>query len=452
MRQKIISILIILAIIDSNILFAAPYLGEKGLVVTSGLTNDLQEAAYESKNTEKFKTYFDRSDKEIIYWITVDLIQLKNIATIQSVEWYSPDGKVWFKEIRDSLSTSARSALGAKSVKKEAVFILKTNDIPENLGGVWAVRFIWNDNVVDERYFSFDKKYMSPDDVQISELRKNIILYNKGIEASNRDSIFKLESFLSYGSKDPYHIQKINKPRISFRPTDKIKYTLNIEPRYLGSYDLVYMFLFSPDGKVKKKSLDWPYRPNTMNRPSALFTEDIDFKKILNGEDAHKYLGLWKIQTHYLKADMKIDERYFYLDLQERITIDSQDIKKVDEKASRDEVLSALDKGERRTIEEEPSSSFNKKLRETKKIKIGMSKDEIIAILGKPDHIATNQYDDAEVLIYIDPRNMIYLSRPDTIGTDLIAAGIVCAANILAAQKLKVIIKNDRVVGVNQGP
>lgn len=51
-------------------------------------------------------------------------------------------------------------------------------------------------------------------------------------------------------------------------------------------------------------------------------------------------------------------------------------------------------------------------------------------------------FSDAEVLIYTTPL--------DFYGTDLVGAGIAIAIDILAAKKLKIIIKDGKVVGINQ--
>lgn len=434
--------LVLTSLLICNVAFANPYRGEEGLVVRSGLTDNGKSVGCETESHGKAKLSFNRDVKKIIYWITVDLAQLKSYDTLQSVEWYMPNGKIWIKENRDVFKEG--SLIASKSCKKDILYTLKTGDIPRELDGVWALRFLWSDRPIDERYFRFGTGGADPSDLEISELKKKIRTYNDAMFKSELNSQYKYASYLCTDSKGYYHEQTIFQPRFSFLPDEKIKYTLNLIPSSLGQMPIMRLFIFSPDGKIQKKYILAPFAPMTAYKQSALCEQKIDLKKITMGmPDIKGSSGLWKLQAYYLDTDMPMDEKYFYIDPEARDNISPDDITLIDGRITKEGIVNSLDWGEKKVIENAPKLNWNKDIRSRKKLKVGMSKNDVIAILGNPDKIITDEYDDAEVFIYLKPR--------DIIGTNLPSAGIALAIDILAAQKLKIIIKDDHVVGIRRG-
>jgi hypothetical protein len=236
-----------------SIVSAEPYLGEKALIISSGLTDRFSYKERDIKSESNYKKHFGISSKEIIYWATVKT-KTNGLDTFQAVEWFSPTGKLWLSQTRKYLG-EADPFQGSDICQK---YMLPTNNIPQ---GVWMVRFSWNGNHIEDRFFSFGNDSNVLSGLKVKELRDNVYNFDKSMKLSDRgDRLLKINSSLSLGSREVLRKQEIFNPNYSFCSNEEFIYTLNV---YGGSLVLgpgVYVYVFYPSGALYDAKKIWVNR------------------------------------------------------------------------------------------------------------------------------------------------------------------------------------------------
>lgn len=453
MIEKTICIVVSLLLSLSGISFGMPFRGESELLLNSGLTDNSKQAGG-SKSV--FKNVFSPG-KKIIFWATVtkkkeDVMKYN----IQSIEWYAPDGKIWYKD--NNYASSSGSFMFDRPGEKTLSFKLSTDAISSDREGVWAVRFVWNSNVMGEHYFTYAKDPTPPTADQINALKNKIKRYEHSIAISNKSNYYKLSSHFARDVKKLYKIQEVFRPDVVFSPNEQIIYMLNYDSTEFGLYSQIpqsCIYLFSPDGKLRKiQDNKWMYDAGDPDYICG-FRDKIDFKKLI-GDNKDLY-GIWKLICYIPIVNQNFDERYFYIgnDLSVEITRDA--VEALDKKIDENEIVKSLNWIAQMDRDKAISQGRNKESKV--RIDVGMSKDEVLRFIGQPQKILTNKYDDAVVWIYTSAsegvRNSTYstevahgVSSRTNLGTGLIAGGVFIGLSMLMPNKLEIVIKDDIVVSV----
>lgn len=445
MFKKITTGLILLIFI-SSIVLAEPYLGEKAFVISAGLTDKFSYKEMDTASENNYKKHFGTSSKEIIYWATVET-KTKGLDTLQTVEWFSPTGELWLSQTRKYLG-EADPFQGSDICQK---YELPTSDIPT---GVWMVRFIWNDNNIEHRYFSFgDSNSLS--DTKIEELKNKVSSFDKSMKLSNKgEYLLKVNSALSLESKDVLRKQKIFKPNYSFSPDEELVYTLNVYGGKLVLGPNVYVYLFSPSGMLYDNEKIWVNRDRGPDY-FAMFKRKIK----VDDKSSDNPIGLWKLVAYYVDNDQILDERYFYIG-KERKEISQKDIDVLEGRIKNEDLYNALYAQDKRVVDEWRKLHKNQFIGI---IKNGMTKEYILNLLGQPDKIDNKLYDDAEVWVYQDVEKSVANAIKDSganyqilhgtgnVGHDLVGGAIytIISAGIgaISTNKLELVMKDGKVVG-----
>lgn len=421
-------------------------MGERAFIISSGLTDKFNYRERNAASENNYRKQFNPSSKEIMYWVTVKT-KTKGLDTLQVAEWYSPTGELWLRQTRKYLG-EADPFQGDDICHK---FTLLTKDMSQ---GVWMVRFIWNGNRIEDRYFSFGEREGIPTDLKIKELNDRVGIFTRSMDLSNgREYLLKVNSYLSTDSRDVLRKQEIFNPNYSFNPEEEFVYTLNA---YGGSFVVgssVYSFLFSPSGKLYDKKDMWIQRDRAPDY-FALFKRKIKIRN--QGSDYVK--GLWKAISYYVNNDQVIDEKYFYIDNTHR-ELSQNEIDTLDKKISTEDIYNALYAQDKRIVDAWRKSH---KKQFIGIIKNGMTKEYILSLLGKPDRVNTKLYDDSEVWVYQDVQKSIanamkysavdyqILHGTGNVGRDLIGGAVYtiisAGIGVISANKLEIIMKEGKVV------
>ena len=455
-------VILCVAFLCSNVI-AEPFRSQSQLLTGTGVTDNPKEVGVIGKSEANFQNIFFPG-KDIIYWTSTSRKKNDVIEYVQSVEWRSPDGKIWFKENQNVFNKY--SIYFGDTISKELSFILKTKEIPVSLQGVWSVRLIWNNSIMDERFFYYGKDATSPAEEQINSLKKRISGHDKALALSSRDSIYKISSYLSKGTKRFIAQQEVSQPSISFSQNDeKVVYTLNFDCKKWGLYGHlfeIHIFLFSPDGKFFKKFTV----SRAINSGDAdclfLFKKEWNFNKLIGNNE--KLYGLWKLIAYISLEDIAFDERYFYVGPNSNYQITASDIQALDSKIDKNDIFDNLPWVSKCELKNYRSSAEGRLLKQKPfRITVGMSKDDVIKKLGNPNKIITNRYDDAVVLMYTDLVKAIanglvdggfYTLTHGPINGDRTVIGMILysafsvGTSALLANKLEVVVKDDIVVAV----
>lgn len=291
--KKILGIIVFVFLLLPVALLAAPFHGESELFLGSGLTDNIKLIPSDITSGVKGKDVF-APGKDIIYWAAISRKKDALIKYIQSIEWYSPDGKMWYKENRDAFSSPSLYFGGSKA--KILQFTLKTKTIPPDKEGVWAVKLIWNNSIMNTSYFVYGDESVSPTLSQIADLKNKMQQYDRSISISNKGNYYKFSSHFSRGSKKLLETQEIFRPDIVFGIEEQIFYTLNYDSKEFGLYSSIPrsdIYLFSPDGKLREiLDHEWLYDSRDPDYICA-FRRKIDLKKLINKNEG--LTGLWKL-------------------------------------------------------------------------------------------------------------------------------------------------------------
>ncbi|MFH1428864.1 MAG: hypothetical protein ABIH39_03870 [Candidatus Margulisiibacteriota bacterium] len=453
--RRVICLMFSYFLMMNTLCFAVPFRGEEELIIDSGLTNDPKQVSSRSEDVPRFQDIFSPG-KKIIFWAKVSRGKDDIMKYLQSVEWYAPDGRIWYKENQQVFGTI--SLMLDTSLKKTVRFELNTKKIPNDMQGVWAVRFIWNNSVINEHFFTYSKYPTPPTADQIAVLKDKMQRYDRSIAFSNKSDYYKLSSNFAREIKKRYKTQEVFNPDVVFAPDEQIVYMLNYDSKEFGLYSEVSsskIYFFSPDGKLQTKQD--PYWLYSASDPDYIcgFRAKIDLQKLTKG-DKNLY-GVWKLVVYVPLVDHNFDERYFYIGEDTLFEITQATVVDMDNKVSEDELVESLNRWERHEREKAKELAKNKKPKV--RIDVGMSKDEVVRLIGQPQKVITDRYDDAVVWVYTsindglkDPMNSVtankVVSDQTNPGTGLAAGLVVTGILAFMPNKLEIAIRNDVVVGI----
>ena len=423
--------------------FAMPFRGQSELLLGSGLTDSSRDVG---SSESIFKNAFS-ADKKIIFWATVIKKKEDVMKYILSVEWYAPDGKIWYKENKEAFYSA--SVMFGGVAEKTIEFTLNTKNIPSDKRGVWAAKFIWNNSVISEYYFTITADPVPPTTDQINELKNKMRRYDHSIAISNKSNYYKLSSHFARNVKNYYKSQQVFRPDVVFSPDEQIIYMLNYDSTEFGStssFPDSNIYLFSPDGKLRKFQFNqWMYT----NDADYIygFRDKIDLGKLV-GSNKDLY-GIWKLICYIPNINQNFDERYFYIGDNPSVEITKDAIETLNKKIDENEIVKSLN------MFQQNSRDLAIKLGRTKqsriRVDVGMSKDEVLRLIGQPQNILTNKYDDAAVWVYtsisaeardgVDSAvaTNVFWDRTN-LGTGLIAGGVVAGLCLIMPNKLEVVI------------
>lgn len=420
--------------------YAEPFKGEASLITASGLTDK-----YDPKDIETYKKIFGEKVKTIKYWVDFSK-DTGGIGSIQSVEWFSPDGALWFKETNDFFD------LGTLFMPKilENVYALSTKNIPH---GVWVVRFIWNDNLIEQHYFSYGTN-KEPSESEIVNLSNLIQKHDELVKIIDKAYDFKISSYLLADFSHYFGQQKIYQSTFYINPKEKATYLLNVYGGDMVVSPMVFLYIFSPDGKIYMKN------PMPIARASGSVNYYARFKKNIQ-LDAEKDapIGTWKLVTYYVNEDKIIDEKYFYFGGSKNMLLTKKSIDDLENKIDKNSIFDSLPNYAKNEVIKYRQTNQE---RMTLKIKNGMSKEDVLELLGKPNRTDLNRYDDAEIWLYDDVeksvanaiknsgRNYQILHGTGNVSRDLVGGVVytIIGAGIgtMLANRLEIVIKNNKVV------
>jgi len=435
--KKIITLLIVTFFV-AGILHAEPFKGEASLITASGLTD-----RYDPKDAKTYKKVFGEQVKTVKYWIHF-FKDTAGMGTVQSVEWFSPEGKLWFKENDDFCDVV--SPFRPKVL--ERIYSMDMKNLPH---GVWAVRFIWNNNIIEQRYFSYGTN-KEPSESEIANLNDQIKRYDKLIALTDKTHDLKLSSYLLSDFTHYFGQQRIYQPT-SCIGEEKTTYLLNVYGGDMVITPAVFLYIFSPDGKLYIKDR------LSISRASGSVNYYARFKKNIQLDAKDAPPGVWKLVVYYANDDRIVDEKYFYFGDSKNTLLTKETINNLENKIDEKLIVDSLpDYLKKEVMKYRQSSERRIKVR----IKNGMSKEDILKLLGKPNKIEANKYDDAEIWLYDNVAesaanamknsgmNYQILHGTGDIGHDLIGGAIytIISAGVggILADRLEIVIKDSKVV------